>query len=390
MGVTTNRPNIFKYATKELSQDAIIRWFLQCCECEGEYQAIGDAFVRQFIFAESEAKQESIRLLKAHLQYYRMDVFAIIQKGKSIYPVIFENKTDTYLGEKQLQDYCGQLMKWISDETWLDKLKKEHNLPEECQWGQIQCILFKTGYIFSSQKEDFQKKKDEIISEHGADNIRVGIRDLDDILKFLHEHVNSDVLISDYYDSCEQKREYQQNLSDSWDSNDRDKRNGSLDTHIGQDQLFQYTFEWAQDKSFNMGNSRGEQWTSYDLIRPASDKDTQPYYCFRFDQRKNKRAGKYERAFYFEQYRNEKYYDKSELSKKQDDFMYVWELSRNIVDKLDSSKVEYIAETPKVKNDNSRMVFKVYVNEGSLPRDVGIFVSEFAQEFLRQYKPTSR
>ena len=54
-----NRPNIFDYAKKELSQDAMICWLLECCRSgNGAYREIGHDFVRFILDDESIAADE--------------------------------------------------------------------------------------------------------------------------------------------------------------------------------------------------------------------------------------------------------------------------------------------------------------------------------------------
>lgn len=378
-----NRPNIFDYATKELSQDAMICWLLECCNCDGVYKSIGEDFIRRFIFAEDGANHEELRLLRTNLQYYRMDVFALILKGNTIHPVIFENKTDTFLSNHQLQDYCNKVMDWLSSDKWLNELKKKHQLSDDCKWGQVQYLLFKTGYIFESQKEFFDEKKTIVLDKHNSDNICVEIRDIDDILEFLCRNIKSDQLVSDYFQSCQKKKDEQQEAFDFWDSTDSKKRNKSLNTHIGQTQLFRYAFEDAPDREFER-NSNSGTWTAYNLIVPPQSGSEQPYYCFRFDWRNN------ERAFFLQQYRNERYVKNSNIQQKQADFIHASDLSRKIIENLQEKyKVRCEQKTPSFgeKTYDGKEVFRIYVNDESLPRDVGKFIAEFTKEFLAQYSP---
>ena len=58
------RPNIFNYAKKELSQDAVICWLLECCHSDDDkYRKIGIDFVR-FILDNENIKEKDIELEK--------------------------------------------------------------------------------------------------------------------------------------------------------------------------------------------------------------------------------------------------------------------------------------------------------------------------------------
>ena len=109
-----DRPNIFKYATKELSQDAMICWFLACLESKDEfYKAIGMEFA-EFILKNKGTKAENICLYDNTIwpQFRKMDVFSVLCVGDKVIPLIFEDKTDTYLHSEQMKRYC--IIKMIS------------------------------------------------------------------------------------------------------------------------------------------------------------------------------------------------------------------------------------------------------------------------------------
>lgn len=91
------RPNIFNYAKKELSQDAVICWLLECCHSDDDkYRQIGIDFVR-FILDNENIKEKDIELEKdsPRSQYKNMDVYANIRVGKTIIPAIFPNGIST-------------------------------------------------------------------------------------------------------------------------------------------------------------------------------------------------------------------------------------------------------------------------------------------------------
>jgi len=107
------RPNIFNYAKKELSQDAVICWLLECCHSDDDkYRQIGIDFVR-FILDNENIKEKDIELEKdsPRSQYKNMDVYANIRVGKTIIPVIFEDKTDTFLHDNQESKYIEKIEK---------------------------------------------------------------------------------------------------------------------------------------------------------------------------------------------------------------------------------------------------------------------------------------
>ena len=141
------RPNIFNYAKKELSQDAVICWLLECCHSDDDkYRPIGIDFVR-FILDNENIKEKDIELEKdsPRSQYKNMDVYANIRVGKTIIPVIFEDKTDTFLHDNQESKYIEKIEKLKTG-----SLFNENGL---CWREKAQYVFFKTGYVFDWQRE---------------------------------------------------------------------------------------------------------------------------------------------------------------------------------------------------------------------------------------------
>jgi len=90
------RPNIFKYAKRELSQDAMVCWLLACLHSsEFEYFKIGLNFIR-FIFNDNTIQENEVIIESGspYNQYSHMDVYAVICVRSKLYPIIFENKTN--------------------------------------------------------------------------------------------------------------------------------------------------------------------------------------------------------------------------------------------------------------------------------------------------------
>ena len=58
--------NIFRFATKEISQDAIVAWLANCYKFE-ETKEIGKKFIKEFILE----NDEEIKKIKVIKQYHR-------------------------------------------------------------------------------------------------------------------------------------------------------------------------------------------------------------------------------------------------------------------------------------------------------------------------------
>ena len=190
-----NRPNIFNYATKELSQDAMICWFLECLNSEDEeYRKLGLNFVR-FIF-ENE-KIENAELFDETFpktQYKKIDVYAEIVINGTVHPVIFEDKTNTYLHNDQLYKYIEK----IDSETKSKAGKKRFN---KVELGDILYVYFKTGFASEWELKDIKDKQNDVAKDNKKRPItNVNFREiyLKEMVSFLNNQSLCDILFTDY------------------------------------------------------------------------------------------------------------------------------------------------------------------------------------------------
>ena len=188
-----NRPNIFQYAKKELSQDAIVCWLLACLDSEQpQYRAIGLRFIR-FLFEDDTIDEKDVRLADGpHPQYSRIDVYAVVCVRDLLYPIIVEDKTNTYLHGNQMQAYCKKVADWMSPKKpYLGDLKERlGGAPKD--WGEILYIYFKTGYPSGWQLKDFHRQADSAVRDIKAEydrDLRVREIYLDDMRSFMSKQI---------------------------------------------------------------------------------------------------------------------------------------------------------------------------------------------------------
>ena len=155
---TPGRPNIFDYATSELSQDAVICWLVACAaEATGDLQKCGLEFVRTLFRAGKSNRTGGVPVLrydgedwKPDLhdgpcdvsdvsspipQHCRIDVyFQAKVDGKKV-SFIIEDKTYTKYHSCQLARYIEAV---IEDDEKKDLIKP---------------VYFKTGHVFSDERE---------------------------------------------------------------------------------------------------------------------------------------------------------------------------------------------------------------------------------------------
>ena len=186
-----NRPNIFKYATKELSQDAIICWFLECLNSENEeYRQLGLSFVR-FIFNENEIKDAKLfNNSFPKTQHEKIDVYAeIVINDKTVHPVIFEDKTNTYLHSDQMYKYIEKINNEMTS-------KDGQNRFSGYTTGNILYVYFKTGFASEWERKDIDSKKDTI--RKSISKVHFKEIYLEEMFEFLESIQTNDLLFKDY------------------------------------------------------------------------------------------------------------------------------------------------------------------------------------------------
>ena len=183
-------PNIFKYATKELSQDAVICWLVACArEATGELRECGRNFVQALMQSGKGAViVASTNQLTRHVgsyqvgkvkvpdqQYRNIDVyFRAKVDGKKVSFVI-EDKTNSEMSGDQLERYR--------------KIVREDETREDL----IKLIYFKTGYVFDDEREKAKKNGYSIFDGEDMEAFFSGgnyVR-AHEILRQFEEHVAS-------------------------------------------------------------------------------------------------------------------------------------------------------------------------------------------------------
>lgn len=100
------RPNIFDYATSELSQDAFLAWYCRWADetmtDDMELHTNARAFLKKYIAIQQPDYNEEIRTVKVEKQHKYIDVFLKINDNLS---VIIEDKVNTGQHSNQLERY---------------------------------------------------------------------------------------------------------------------------------------------------------------------------------------------------------------------------------------------------------------------------------------------
>jgi hypothetical protein len=124
------RPNLFDFATKELSQDAFLAWLIQWAspeyrDCDRVLYEVATSFLNKLLSLQIKAPP-GITSVKVERQWNKIDVSA---KVNNEYLLIIEDKTATSEHSNQLQKYR---------ETGADWCKEEKH-------RQMVCVYLRTG-----------------------------------------------------------------------------------------------------------------------------------------------------------------------------------------------------------------------------------------------------
>jgi hypothetical protein len=166
------KPNLFNYATSELSQDAFICWLLSWAdpkhkENDEQLHKIATALLNKFFEVQQKTPPAVYRSIDIHQQYKKIDVYALINKE---FAIIIEDKVNTDMHSDQLIRYVNKIKE--------DKIEPENIIK----------IYFKTGD--QSNYRDIQDKGYSPFSRH-------------DVLGILATGINhgiSNQIFVDYYE----------------------------------------------------------------------------------------------------------------------------------------------------------------------------------------------
>lgn len=166
-------PNIFSYATKELSQDAFICWLVACAaEATSPLHECGLAFVRTLFRAGASDESAGIPVMDPNgnpiapyngscevsdvgnpcTQYNRIDVYFQARVDGQIVSFIIEDKIDGQPSKGQLKGYLDAV---IQDPEEKDLIKP---------------VYFKTGYVFSDEREAVEQNNYSVFEAEDMKN----------------------------------------------------------------------------------------------------------------------------------------------------------------------------------------------------------------------------
>lgn len=346
-------PNIFDYATKEFTQDAMICWLLNCKEtCL--------PFLNKFIFKNNDEIKGEIEFeYGPSKQISRIDVFANIEYNGKYYPIIFENKSNTTIHDNQIERYCNQVYEWYKEKSELDT---------------IYFVYFKTGYMFYKEKELVEEEFNKIKNKEKFCQKPIFIS-AESMIDFICDYKNHYIILEDYYLYLENLIEKQKNYYNNWFEMD------SLSTHIGQGRFFQEVF--GEKTDWSEGNSGSVEYSYKNLVK-YTDGNENVYFeiLYRFEprwKRKDKKDKKSEIVsipyFQLQLYRGNKICDKNNVW-----YENVRKFAKEAIEGNEEWKIDFeTARAPK-DNYNGAEIFRITFSDDENEQTHAKKVSEWLKQ----------
>lgn len=176
--------NIFRYATKELSQDAVICWLIKWAGRQGVQDEedrflrdCGRRFVKALLAEHEPSLDPDIKEIEILQQDNKIDVLARIN-GPQGQVLLIEDKTDTGEHGDQLKIYYDAVIK---GKTGLGEVCEENLYP----------IFFKTGNQSRGQDDVIEKKRVETGKEYKVFNRK-------EFLEVLNHYKGSNPILLDF------------------------------------------------------------------------------------------------------------------------------------------------------------------------------------------------
>lgn len=177
-------PNIFNYATSELSQDAFILWMLDWANPDNaRYDSALCDTAQDFVRLLLDKEDLTIRSVECKKQEHHIDVFAIINEQ---YALIVEDKTNTSEHGDQIKRYS----------EWVKKQDKFFNLDE------LHCVYYKSG-------NESKHKLSSLMAKYSKDLLEASFRIVgkESVLDILQKTKSNNAILLDYIDKLTKLQE---------------------------------------------------------------------------------------------------------------------------------------------------------------------------------------
>ncbi|GAB3798923.1 hypothetical protein [Virgibacillus kimchii] len=256
------KPNIFTFATGELSQDAFICWSLSWGRQyeNKQMRSYGLSLLNAMLEKHQYHIEDLGRMMIDDVanQVNSIDVLVKFRIDEQEFELIIEDKTNTTMHSNQIKRYFDQ--------------RKEKN-PDKV----ILAIYYKTGFIFDDEELKLKALCDK--------NYPVKSFDKEAILNFMRPYLdvtNSDIF-HDYYQYIKEKFDGEKAVLQNIYSPDLERLEESLQTPFGQVEAIKSIFGHVP---ISRGNSYGRPWVHYSFKKGSHKSPLPDRLFYRIDKKK--------------------------------------------------------------------------------------------------------
>ena len=144
--VNNKKNTLFDWATKELSQDAVVAWLLN--------SENGTALLKDMC----PNLEDGYKIKNIEIQKQGIDILVEVENKEDKQAIIIEDKTDTYLHDCQMLKYIAKISKTN-------------------KYSKIFFVLFKTGYVYEWEHKDYVRWQNELNETKGKN---IAVKELND------------------------------------------------------------------------------------------------------------------------------------------------------------------------------------------------------------------
>lgn len=198
-----SKPNLFNYATKELSQDAFLCWLIEWADTKykGEkLHDVGTVFLKSLL-AKVNVEYNKLTSIEIKMQWEKIDALILLELDNRKVALIIEDKIHTTDHGNQLERYKELVEKKLKNDEPKDYKLKDYEL---------KCIYFKTG---------------DSANHKGAENAGYGVYLRQDFLEAVKDYkdIDSDIF-QDFYKTMAMWEvrisEFKTKVLSEWDNRD--------------------------------------------------------------------------------------------------------------------------------------------------------------------------
>ena len=377
-----DKNNIFKYATKELSQDAFLCWSINWLNESEEHPLYqyGKDILDLFL---GDDKQEEYYDVELRCQYEKIDVLVMFKDslGKQ-HALIIEDKTNTSEHDNQIDNYRKKLDV---------KFKNEEGLKEYS----IHLAYVKTGIMYDDDLRMIDKGATVIDLEKLLEKVvDYGNRDVSEILSDFNAHISG---IKKHRDDIKEKIdncEYEDTFNDPYGQFcflDKLFNNRSKGIKIGTWHVeYKENDTVYTDYIYSGTNRGGAPWTEYVFWRDKysvnyRNLNVNEYHSlfWRVDRKWDKDKNKHRSYIALRHYDGQAHSNKKYLDERK---KFVYRKLRALADKISAEHPERFAKIGVRENYKESDLLFIYIDQiqEMTLEEIGEFLNDITDRFIKE------